>query len=616
MDYILHENGQWDISGNAIGFCHAYPAIDGRPLSPVSVTRGEDFLLYRLEKGEVELRFFRREGEVEVACHLRGLPGIHDVEPFAGAEVRGASKAFIQGFGMEGPSGVRSIGEGALESNGLMALCLEAGAWFVYALDHRRYVNRYFLERKSGLFGQAYDCLSGGFNLEGTGGEDVTLPALFFTEKDALAEGLKSLAERIAAFMGARKKQPPAFHWCSWYYLYQNLSQDLLEEYVEAFQTEEIPFRYIQIDAGYAPSLGDWLEPNHLFPEGLEKAAAAIRGAGYQPGVWIGPFMVGDQSRLYREHPDWILYDREGEPVTMIRSYNEPKVWGNRDSNYYVLDTSHPQALAYLKEVFETLHGWGFRLFKTDFMLWGMQDTARVRRYDDSRTSVEIFRDTLQMIREAIGEESYFLGCIAPFLPFLGYADGMRIAGDVGAQWAEDYGPVNMLRELVADNYFNHVYWQNDPDSVLLREFEIFLKPTEVRSLAFLQALSGGMVTTSDPVHRIGEDRKKLLRFLEPEGEVCPVLPYLGEDRGEVVLLHRLEQGNLLYVMNPTEEPLTVAYEFGELFWEKEWYVRRYGEDSVEKRGWYTTVLEPHGCVLLFLTREPLEREPENLWRW
>lgn len=196
--------------------------------------------------------------------------------------------------------------------------------------------------------------------------------------------------------------------------------------------------------------------------QGLKKAAETIINAGYEPGVWIAPFIVGDQSGLCKNHPDWLLHDLEGNLVTEIRSYNEPKVWGNLDSNYYVLDTSHPEALAYLKEVFQTLKKWGFSMYKTDFMLWNMHDTSKVQRFDSSMTSVEILRNTLKTIREAIGEESYLLGCIAPFLPFIGYADGMRIAGDVGAQWAEDYGPVNMIRELAADNYFNNIYWQND----------------------------------------------------------------------------------------------------------------------------------------------------------
>ena len=90
--------------------------------------------------------------------------------------------------------------------------------------------------------------------------------------------------------------------------------------------------------------------------------------------------MVGDRSELIKEHPDWILTDKDGNRISMIESYTEPKVWGNLDSNYYILDASHPEALAYLKKVFETFRSWGFTLFKTDFMLWNMKDSSTVRR--------------------------------------------------------------------------------------------------------------------------------------------------------------------------------------------------------------------------------------------
>ena len=47
---------------------------------------------------------------------------------------------------------------------------------------------------------------------------------------------------------------------------------------------------------------------------------------------------------------------------------------------------------------------------------------------------MEYVRDVLDMIREEIGEESFWLGCIAPYAPFIGLADAMRIAADVSEE--------------------------------------------------------------------------------------------------------------------------------------------------------------------------------------
>lgn len=250
-----------------------------------------------------------------------------------------------------------------------------------------------------------------------------------------------------------------------------------------------------------------------------------------------------------------------------FRSYTEPKIWGNTDTDYYVLDMTHPEAFAYLKSVFETYRSWGFTLYKTDLMLWGMIDSSRVIRYDSSKTSVMVMRDTLAMIRSAIGEDSYLLGSIAPFMPFIGYADGMRIASDMGAQWTDGaFGPANLLQELPYDNYFNNVYWQNDPDSVILRDFATHLTETESQSIALLQALSGGVITTSDPVQKLTEDRKRLLELIKPKDRVMANMPYLGNDREEIVITHHLHDWDLLYVLNPTAHPLKVDIKMDELF--------------------------------------------------
>jgi len=620
MKYIIHEDGAFDILGAHIRLRGCYPEADGRALRPVRVETVESGIVYRLPRGSVRLRFRTdAEGRIAVECTCVGLGGVHDVAPIGAAAVEGAERVFVQGFGMEGPSGDFALTDNAPVSHGLTALYTRGSVLLVYAEDHRKYGAAFRVETRAGLFG-GDAVFSGGFNLEGLAGEESALPELWLEEASDLAGGLRRCAERIAAAMDARRALPPAFFWSSWYHAYQTMDQAMLEETLAGIRTVGVPFRYVELDAGYTPSIGDWLTPNRRWPGGLQKAAETIRAAGFLPGVWVAPFIVGDRSRLYREHPDWVLHDLDGRPVVQLRSYTEPKLWGNPDCDYYVLDTSHPDALRAIGEVFRTLRSWGFSLFKTDFMLWNMHDSSAVRRHDPTLTSVEILRRTLAVIRGAIGEDSYLLGCIAPFLPFVGYADGMRLAGDCGAQWAEPFGPVNMLRELPCDSYFNHVFWQNDPDAMLLRDFDTMLTPREARSLALLQALSGGVVSTSDPVHRMGEDRKRLLRLVEPGDAVTPSFPYFGSERRELVLTHRLAQGNLLFVMNPTDAPLTVCCRLSELFGEGNWYQSRYDweSDAVApvRDDVFAETLAPHDAALVFVTREALRKKPDNLWSW
>ena len=620
MKYIVHEDGAFDILGEQIRLRGCYPAVNGCALRPVRAEAAKTEVTYILPQGSVRLTFKEDgEGRLSLDCSADGLAGIHDLAPLGSAALEGAEYIFVQGFGMEGPSGCVALPADTPVSHGLTALYTGKNVLLAYAEDHRRYSVAFQVKTCGTLFGTS-TAFSGGFNLEGTTGGEIRLPSLYIEESITLAQSLRRCAERIAEAMHARHTRPPAFFWSSWYHAYETMDQTTLEDTLEDIRAEGVPFQYIELDAGYTPHLGDWLTPNHRWQGGLQKAAETILNAGFRPGIWVAPFIVGDRSELYKEHPDWILHDSDGKPVVQLRSYTEPKLWGNPDCDYYVLDTSHPGALRYIEDVFRTLKSWGFSLFKTDFMFWNMHDSSTVRRYDPSLTSVEIMRKTLAAIRSAIGEDSYLLGCIAPFMPFIGYADGMRLAGDCGAQWAETYGPVNMLRELPCDNYFNHVFWQNDPDAMLLRDFDTKLTNDETRSLALLQALSGGAVSTSDPVHRLGDDRKRLLRFVEPRGTVAPELPYFGTERRELALLHRLEQGNLLFIMNPTDAPLTLFYRLSELFGAENWYQYQYDweEDGVMsvQDDVFATALAPHGSALVFVTTEPLRKKPSNLWHW
>lgn len=627
MKVILHDDGTWDLEAGGLRLEGAYPMAMGRPFRTIRVKREESSLCYEGPEGTLHCEFLQKEGSLVLRSRLEGASRLHDISPLGMARVilpeeRRVSRAFVQGLGMEGPSGLMPL-EGSLTSHGLLAVEESGGDtpqfFFCHATDHRHFDNRYGLKASEGLFGSGEVLLEAGFDLEGTREGDFSLPDVSFFEGE-LEAGLRSCAEDIAREMGAGLTKPPAYHWCSWYYKYMYMSQDLLEDYLPSFREHVPGFRYIQLDQGYSPDLGDWLLPSPLYPEGIEKAAADIREAGFLPGIWVGPFMVGSESVLYREHPDWVLKKKDGKPLVKIESYNEPKVFGLPDCEYYCLDASHPGALAYLKEVFETLYRWGFRLFKTDFMLFNSVDTSQVARYDSSLTSFEVLRRVLGVIREAIGEESYLLGCIAPFLPFVGYADGMRIAGDVGASWKGVYGPTNLLRELMADNYFNLVYWQNDPDAILLRDYEVYLSEKEVESLALLQALSGGVITTSEDVGRLSEKRRQLLRFLRPEGFHKARFPFLAGEREELVLTQDLPQGKLVYVLNPTDRPLSVLLDLRDLSgedWQEDFHVLRCGESEWHCQGGMLGVrLSSHESALWFVSRKSRETVPENLWVW
>jgi len=564
LKWVVRSDGSFDLEGAEWRILDAYPGIDGVPLRSIGVSvnerAGTIAIDYTFPSGSMTLRLGVHGSTATVDCTLDGMsvaPARVDV--LGWGTVPGATRLFKQGHGIGGGSGVVDLQTAEhVESFGMVSLFGDDERGLaLWAADHTRFENRYFV---APLPGETNFRLSVGYRTEGIPLPEgrLELPTLHVTETSDVSGAMRAAAADVAQTMSARPIRPASCHWCSWYYLYHNLDMRLLGDYLEGFSQIAEALDYVQMDAGYFPSAGDWLSPNVHFPQGLKPAFDRIREAGYRPGIWIAPFMVGNHSQLAKAHPDWLLRDLEDNPVTPWRGYGEPKVWGFRDEETYVLDSSHPDAFEYLRQVFRELREYGADMFKTDFMYWGYQDSLMVRRHSPGKTSVEYFREVLQMIRQEIGPETFWLACIAPFLPFVGYADAMRIGGDVGVRWAGPFGPQNMLVESMGDQHLNQVLWQNDPDVLLIRDFHTELTDDEVVTLALWQAILGGVVATSDPLHEISPERLALWRFVRPSRHTSTAtVPLSSLAGGPMVAVRGLASGDsVVLVVNRSDLPI------------------------------------------------------------
>ncbi len=329
---------------------------------------------------------------------------------------------------------------------------------------------------------------------------------------------LEAWADEIGHEMKARVPSEPPTGWCSWYTFYgENTAQDILDN-VAAIDEHALPLDTILIDDGYQTAIGDWLSLNKdRFPDGMEPVTERIRRAGHRAGIWAAPFGVSADSKLLARHPDWLLRDEADQPVLG---------WVHWGTPCYALDCTHPAALDWLGETFKRMRqAWGISLFKIDFLF----AAARAgRRHDPAATRAQALRRGVSAIRDAIGNEAFLLGCGAPLGPCVGLVDSMRIGPDVDPNWypiwRNDLSAVstqNALRNVVTRAPLDGRLWANDPDCVLVRQRgeDMDLVLNEVRTLAALAALSGGLTLNSDDLTAIQPGRLKYLRqTLPPTG--------------------------------------------------------------------------------------------------
>jgi alpha-galactosidase len=337
-------------------------------------------------------------------------------------------------------------------------------------------------------------------------------------------EPLADYAEAVAREMHPRAPAcAPLPAWTHWYQYFQDISEEKFLGSVRALaeQRGELAFGTAQLDDGYQSAWGDWLECNDRFPRGLGALAAEVRARGLTPGLWLAPFVVQPGSRLEREHPEWLLRDRRGDPVGSGYFYS---FFGK------ALDASHPGVREHLERLGETLRGWGFGFIKADFCYAGAMPG---RRYDPSLTRAQALRRSLQALRRGLGEETFLLGCGCPYGPALGVVDAMRIGPDTAPGWHPELWNLpwtrplirgerslpsqrNALRHTLAHAALHRRWWWNDPDCLLARDFDTRLTPEEVRSALSLAGLSGGLVVSSDEPARLSPERRRWLAMLVP----------------------------------------------------------------------------------------------------
>ena len=287
----------------------------------------------------------------------------------------------------------------------------------------------------------------------------------------------------------------------SWYRHYGDIDERKLASDLagaRSFFARRVPFdmggvqKLFQIDDGYC-KVGDWLAVDaQKFPSGLAAMAAKIRDAGFMPGLWLAPFVCEKDSRLFRERPEWLLRDGEGNPIAT----------GSQWSGGYALDVRNVDVRSYVLEVLQTMtREWGFGLLKVDFLYAACMDAhAGLNRG-------QLMADAVDLLRKGVKDDTLLLGCGVPLGSAFGKFDYCRIGCDVGLDW-DDAPHMRMLhRERVSTkNSLGNTYarapldgraFGNDPDVFFLRK-DVRLTPEQRDELLFADADLGSVFLTSD----------------------------------------------------------------------------------------------------------------------
>ncbi len=623
-EWILHEDGTFDLVAGDIRLRKCRPMIDGQSIFVRNAYLGDSpkgkRLIYQLKEGFVMLDLKVNSGSVSIGAEISGMSRApYWFCPLGEAKIEGATRFFKQAYGTGGGSGVfefpkatkqkyeHSLGEQAwsYDSYVTSALisdtdetiafgCYEQQNFIqrstIYNKPHRKGLND-SLPDKENLFFET------GFVMENIPLTDlIKLPDIFIYNGNQPFETLRHLAWNISESIGARKDSITSYHWSSNEATIPGFNYDDLINQLQALDeiNPKIPFHTIQIDKGYC-IYGDWLEPNEKWPKGMEVAAREVFRRGYRAGIWIAPFVVHEESKVFRRHKNWLIQDLNGEPI--VEKQTEA-------GKLYALDGSHPDVKRYIQRVFRTYRKMGYTFYKTDYMDCGLKANSGIKRYDKLKTSVQIYTDVLKIIREEIGAGSIWLSGNSPYGPMIGYVDAMSIGGDCCNPHKENWIS-NVMDESYHTQYFNNVFWQNDLNLVQFKDED--LKNFE-SSLSHWAGMLGGVVSTSEKFSEWTEEQIKEWRFLQPkERPQSASMPLWGSSSKCKMAIRRYKDPRSwgILVINNSNETVQETYSINDLTGQKHsWvYLWEAGKSSgLGDLSEITVTLRPKESRLMFLT--------------
>lgn len=315
-------------------------------------------------------------------------------------------------------------------------------------------------------------------------------------------------AAQLVQRLGKNRTTKTPRIWCSWYSFYTHISEKNLGRVLD--DLGNLPLEVFQVDDGWQRAIGDWV-PNKKISSGMDSFAAKIRRSARTPGLWLAPLIVTPSSNLYRQHPDWLLRDKENKLISAGFNWGEP---------LFALDTTVSAVLEWLSALMEQVLAWGYDYVKLDFLYAGALPGAR----QNDMPREQAYRQGLRIMREALGD-AYLLTCGAPIIPSLGLCDGLRIGPDVASHWSSTRddillgnfaipGARNAIRTTVNRLWLNPLVC-SDSDVAYFASDKNTLAVEQEKMLQDLALICKTKATSDLPSWLREEERSDLMAFLQ-----------------------------------------------------------------------------------------------------
>lgn len=377
-----------------------------------------------------------------------------------------------------------------------------------------------------------------------------------------LYDCLDAYGQAIARRQGRRTEGYGLAGWSDWEFYRNDKTEADIEasaDILEALMHEDWPLDTVVIDGGWAQHLAEWDKTADNIPGGMPALIRRLKARGIRPGLWFAPYITNANCSLVREHPDWLVMDREtGEPLSAGDSNVGPR---------RTIDFSVPEAMEWLRGMMRMFAAWGVAYLKLDGPVLNHYRGGRF--HDPYSTAMRQIHDTLRLMRRELGDTVIIEG-EGQYGPSVGICDVHRICQDEHPYW---YDPVhgwpvlreNLLTSLLSA-WTNRHFWaglnmivlrdipspfyhnRQSEDGLSLRP-EMLMTENEMEACVSANALSGTSLFFSAPLaYTLKSERytDMMMRML-PVADATLETQALDTDEDEPAVFCTHYDGHTLY---------------------------------------------------------------------
>ncbi len=242
--------------------------------------------------------------------------------------------------------------------------------------------------------------------------------------------------EREGLTKPANNNENYAVSWCSWGYEFGVTPKQMLGTIPKL---KEMGIHWATLDDGWFTNYGDWQPRPAAFPgNAIQKMVSDFHSQGMKLQLWWLPLAVEDGhygyggrkyvvSDVAKEHPEWLILDKNGKPARMAR-------------NLAALCPAVPEVQAYYKHLTERfIRDWGFDGHKLD-NIYSVPPCYNPKHHHKSPNDSiyamgEVYKTIFETTR-ALKPDSVTQSCpcgTPPSLAWLRYMDQAVTADPVGS---------------------------------------------------------------------------------------------------------------------------------------------------------------------------------------